>query len=78
MKREMQGKRTATARLAVDPDEAVMRPHHVIDDGEAETGALRAAAGVGLDGEGPCAAHVEFRTLSGYCDGQQRRECQSG
>src|SRR5207247_7890081 len=51
IKREVQGKRTAATRLAVNPDEAVVPPHHMVHDREPETGALRAAAGIGLDPE---------------------------
>ena len=45
---EVERKRTAAARLAVDLHEAAERPHDVIDDGEAEAGALGARPGVGL------------------------------
>src|SRR5262245_38493313 len=49
VEREMEGERAAAPRLAVDPHEAAVGPHHVVDDGEPEAGALRPGAGVGLD-----------------------------
>ena len=51
MQREMERERTAASRLAVDAHEAAMAAHHVVDDGEAEPGALRARSGIGLNPE---------------------------
>src|SRR5258706_9296949 len=49
VQREMERERAAGARLAGHAHEAGMAAHHVIDDSETETGALRPGPGVGLD-----------------------------
>src|SRR3989442_14134997 len=51
LQREVERKRAAASRLAVDADEAAMAAHHVVDDGKPEAGALRPRAGVGLNPE---------------------------
>ena len=45
----MQRERAAAAGLAVDAHEAAVAAHHVVDDREAEAGALRAGSRVGLN-----------------------------
>src|SRR3954465_4769243 len=51
IQREVQRESAAASRLAVDADEAAVPAHHMIDDGEPETGALRPGPGVGLNPE---------------------------
>src|SRR5262245_20552402 len=51
IQREVKRERAAASGLAVDAHEAVVAPHHVVDDGEPEARALRARAGVGLNPE---------------------------
>src|SRR6185369_7846352 len=48
VEREMERERAAAPGLAVDPHEAAMSAHDVVDDGEPEAGALRSRSGVGL------------------------------
>src|SRR3989442_3156635 len=48
VEREVERKGTATSRLAVNPHEAAVGPHHVVDDGEPEAAALRSRPGIGL------------------------------
>src|SRR5947209_3851394 len=49
VQREMERECAAATRLALDPHEAGVAAHDVVDDGEAEAGALRTGSGVGLD-----------------------------
>ena len=44
----MERERAAAPGLAVDPHEAAVSAHDVVDDGEPEAGALRPRSGVGL------------------------------
>jgi len=49
MKREVERERAAAAQLAVDAHEAVMAPHHVVDDRETQPGPMRSRARIGLN-----------------------------
>ena len=46
---EMQRERTALVRFAVNPDEASVATHRVIDDGESEPRTLRTSAEPAVD-----------------------------
>jgi hypothetical protein len=49
MEREVERERAAAARLAVNAHEAVVAPHHVVDDRETQPGSMRSRARIGLN-----------------------------
>src|SRR4029078_7178889 len=51
MQREVEREGAAAPGLAVDAHEAAVAAHHVVDNREAEAGALRAGPGIGLNPE---------------------------